>query len=337
MDTRISVIMPVYNAEQTLREAVRSVLMQEMEGLELLLVDDGSTDATASVCHELSQQDARIRVIFQKNAGICAARNRGLSAAAGEYFTFCDDDDLLLPGALRALYETAEACQADVVRGDYQLMREAPDGSFYEQRHPAGVRCELAQDGYEVFLRNSGPQFVWNALYRRSSLETIRFDERCRYGLEDFLFNMAVYAATDRAIYLPQLVYRHFESTQSTSRCQSAQALRGRIRVVPLWLDAEYASLRLHSEGTAQKRIWNVRKAEAVTFLMHQLRDAKAPVVLRRYAWTTLRKALRSYPEKPLDFLYGAAHNRKKTVALLLYQLHLEWIYDLFPDEQSTK
>lgn len=337
MDTRISIIMPVYNAESTLREAVQSIVQQEMDGWELLLVDDGSTDATAALCHELTRQDPRIHVITQKNAGICAARNRGLSAATGEYLAFCDDDDLLLPGALRFLYEEAEAGQADVVRGDYQLMREEKDGSLCEQLHDPGTRCDLRQDGYEAFLQKSGPQFVWNALYRRSILKNIRFDERFRYGLEDFVFNMQVYMVTDRVIYLPQCVYRHFESAQSTSRCQSAQALQGRIRVLPLWLRAEYAALQQRSDPSSQKRVWNLRKAEAVTFLMHQLRDAQAPAPLRRYAWSTLRKALKTYPGAPLDFLYGAAHNRKKTAALLLYQLHAQRLYDLFPEKQSTK
>lgn len=334
---QISVIIPVYNAASTLREAVSSLLQQEVEGLELLLIDDGSTDGTAAICHELSQQDPRVCVVIQKNAGICAARNRGLSMAAGQYVAFCDDDDVFLPGALKLLWKVAEKTQADVVRGDYRLLRCRPDGSFQEQAHPAGSVCSIQRDGYESFLRNSGPQFVWNALYRREALQGICFDERCRYGLEDFIFNMAVYNLTDRAVYLPRTVYCHYERTQSTSLCQSAQALKARVRALGPWMAAEYQAVVSRCAPERRTAAWNARKAEAVTFLMHQLRDAKAPRALRRYAWRTLRAVLVDYPGEPLDFLQGAGQNKKKTAALLLYQLHMQRLYDLLTVQRSTE
>lgn len=336
MEVRISIIMPLYNAESTLREAAASILTQDVDGLELLLVDDGSTDKTAALCHQLSQQDSRVRIISQKNAGICAARNRGLSAATGIYIGFCDDDDILLPGALRLLVDTAEQGQYDIVRADYELLREGPEAGFSKQQHDPGVRCELRREGYAVFLQNSGPQFVWNALYRRSAVAEIRFDERCRVGLEDFIFNMAVYARTDCAVYLPQAVYRHFERAQSTSVCQSAKALRGRIQALEPWMAAEYAAIQKRCAAPERQKMWTLRKTEAITFLMHQLRDAKAPAALRRYAWRTLRQVLAAYPAKPLDFLRGAGQNKKKAAALLLYQLRMQRLYDLFPEKHKV-
>ena len=83
MAVRISIIIPAYNAALTLRAAIEAILSQPVEGLEVLIVNDGSTDETAVVCHDLACQDARVQVITQKNAGICAARNRGLSVSKG--------------------------------------------------------------------------------------------------------------------------------------------------------------------------------------------------------------------------------------------------------------
>ena len=83
MATQISIVIPIYNAAATLRAAVESVLAQDVPDMELLLVDDGSTDATAVLCHALSEQDRRVRVLTQKNAGICAARNRGSKLQRG--------------------------------------------------------------------------------------------------------------------------------------------------------------------------------------------------------------------------------------------------------------
>ena len=95
----ISIIMPVYNAGVLLHTAVESVLRQSFADFELLLVDDGSTDGSAALAHELAKKDGRIRVLEQPNAGICAARNLGLQHCRGQWFTFCDDDDTMLPHA----------------------------------------------------------------------------------------------------------------------------------------------------------------------------------------------------------------------------------------------
>lgn len=337
MGIRISIIMPIYNAETTLRKAVHSLLTQGVQEMELLLVDDGSTDRTAEICYALSQQDPRVRVISQKNAGICAARNRGLSAACGEYIGFCDDDDEWLPGALPLLLQQARSGAYDVVRGDYELLRQTADNHFCLQAHPAGSACSIRSEGYRTFLENSGPQFVWNALYRKEILECLRFDERCRYGLEDFIWNMQIYQKTDNVCYLPQAVYRHFEGAQSTSLCQSAKALRGRVRALEPWMAAEYAALQQRCPPAEQSAVWVMRKAEAVTFVMHQLRDAKAPAALRRYAWAALRNVLDGYPSDGLDFLRGARQNKKKGIALLLYQLRIQSVYDLLPARREKQ
>ena len=170
---KISVIIPAYNAETTLRTAVESILSQQVPELEIIIVNDGSTDGTDRLCHALASEYPCIYVITQKNAGICAARNRGMEAANGEYITFCDDDDLFWQGALRLLLQTAEDTRADLVRGGYELLRQRPDGTFAEQPHPAGSPCTIALGrggSYGAFLENSGPQFVWNALYRRTAL-----------------------------------------------------------------------------------------------------------------------------------------------------------------------
>ena len=245
---KISVIIPAYNAETTLRTAVESILSQQVPELEIIIVNDGSTDGTDRLCHALASEYPCIHVITQKNAGICAARNRGMEAASGEYITFCDDDDLFWQGALRLLLQTAEDTRTDLVRGGYELLRQRPDGTFAEQPHPAGSPCTIALGrggSYGAFLENSGPQFVWNALYRRTALLGLRFNERCSYGLEDFVFNAAAYRRVGKAVYIPQVVYRHFESAQSTSCAHTAQALLGRIRALEPWMEAEFHAAQI--------------------------------------------------------------------------------------------
>ena len=330
---KISVIVPAYNAENTLRAAVESILSQQVPGLEVIIVNDGSTDGTARLCHLLAREYDSIHVITQKNSGICAARNRGLEAASGEFLAFCDDDDLFWQGALRLLLQTAEDTHADIVRGGYELLRQRRDGTFAEQSHPAGAACtmELGKGGYGQFLQNSGPQFVWNALYRRTALLGLRFNERCSFGLEEFVFNAAAYRRISKAVYIPQVVYRHFEGAQSTSCARTAQAMLGRIRALEPWMEAEFHAAQRWCAPDEMQAVWKDRRAQAITFLMHQLRDSRAPGPLRRKAWHTLREVLAPYPGGMLDILHDAGHNKKQTIALLLYQMRLQNLYDLLP------
>src|SRR5699024_7973799 len=112
------------------------------------------------------ESDPRVRVVHQANAGICAARNRGLELAAGEYVTFCDDDDAFLPDFLETALKAARENAADLVRMDFRLFRSDAAGREFELCHPAGQPCRLIlkenPKDYGLFLRMAGPLFVWN-------------------------------------------------------------------------------------------------------------------------------------------------------------------------------
>ena len=243
----ISIIMPVYNAGVLLHTAVESVLRQSFADFELLLVDDGSTDGSAALAHELAKKDGRIRVLEQPNAGICAARNLGLQYCRGQWFTFCDDDDTMLPHALETLLVLAKSTGVDVVRGGYRLLRANAAGTAVELPHPPGQAIIIhkpAGQGYLQFLQQSGPQFVWNAMYCTNRLGHLRFDETCRKGLEDFAFNAAVFQQADSAAYTPQIVYEHLERQDSTSACGNPAAVQVRLQYLPRWVQAEYTAAR---------------------------------------------------------------------------------------------
>lgn len=111
----VSVIIPVYNGERHIAQCVRSVTAQTLESIEIILVDDGSTDGTAKILAQLAEEDARIRVIAQENAGAGAARNRGLDSARGEYLSFLDADDFFEPDMLAAALDAARRDGAQIV------------------------------------------------------------------------------------------------------------------------------------------------------------------------------------------------------------------------------
>ena len=129
---KVSIIMPVYNSEKFLKKAVDSVLNQKFEDFELILVDDGSPDASGSICDEFAEKDSRVKVIHKKNGGICSARNAGLKIAKGEYVGFCDNDDLYLPDLIEDNYRLAKENDVDLMRYAKIKRLEKDDGRVWE-------------------------------------------------------------------------------------------------------------------------------------------------------------------------------------------------------------
>ena len=113
---KVSVIMPVYNSGEYLQTAVDSILSQSLKDIELILVDDGSTDGSSEKCEEYAKKDKRVVVIHQRNGGICNARNAALKIARGEYIGFSDHDDEYLPGLLEDNYKLCITQNLDFVK-----------------------------------------------------------------------------------------------------------------------------------------------------------------------------------------------------------------------------
>ena len=146
---RLSFILPVYNVAPYLRKCVNSLLMQDYEDYEIILVDDGSTDDSGTICDELAAAYENIRVIHQENAGLSAARNAGLKAAEGEYICFVDSDDYWEENVLGGLLEQVEREKLDVLRFDYQNVRATDAGHLDARRLD-----------YEVFEPNKTPRYI---------------------------------------------------------------------------------------------------------------------------------------------------------------------------------
>ena len=116
MNNTISTIIPVYNVSTYISECMESILSQDYPDLEIILVDDGSTDDSGRICDAYAQRDNRIQVIHQPNGGAAAAKNAGLRVASGEYLSFVDSDDSLEPGAYAHMVQLMEAHGADIVQ-----------------------------------------------------------------------------------------------------------------------------------------------------------------------------------------------------------------------------
>lgn len=210
MQPMVSIIVPIYNAEQYLRRCVDSILNQEYTDYELLLVNDGSTDASGDICEEYGDRDPRVIVIQKENTGVSDSRNRALDRARGKYLQFLDSDDWITPDATRLFVRAAEEYGCDMVISDFYRVvgeRLSPKGDIEEE----GV---LTREEFAAHMMENPADFyygvLWNKLYRRDIVEEhkLRMDTDISW-CEDFMFNLEYirYAKVFYALHAPIYYY----------------------------------------------------------------------------------------------------------------------------------
>ncbi|MEG1885868.1 MAG: glycosyltransferase [Alistipes sp.] len=182
----ISIIIPVYNAEQQLSQCIDSVLRQSLSDFELLLVDDGSTDRSGEICDQYALQDARIKVFHQPNGGVSAARNRGLDNAQGEFVVFIDADDWVESNHLQQFIDCAPQRDGIVFSG---LTRHTAQGETRCAFAPVEAQAANCIDSLVQLRRQDVLGWTWNKLFSRGLIElhNIRFDTTLSFR-EDELF-----------------------------------------------------------------------------------------------------------------------------------------------------
>jgi glycosyltransferase involved in cell wall biosynthesis len=208
----ISIIIPVYNSENTLRRCLDSILSQTFRNFECIIVDDGSTDKSLSICNSYSQSDKRIKVIHQNNAGVSSARNTGLNNSLGEYIAFVDSDDLVLPEMYQFLFGAITQNNADIICCGYSHRGKkyvAPDFFYSENQAKAVFDLKKA----ELF------DYIWNKLYKKDILDinNIRFSPDQSFG-EDILFNLKYFSVIHTMLNIQKVLYIYTYNFDSVSK-----------------------------------------------------------------------------------------------------------------------
>ena len=213
MNKRVTVIIPVYNAEKWLPRCLNAVCSQSYQDLEIILVDDGSTDQSVDIVNAYKEKDRRVRVIRRKNGGPAVARNSALDVATGEYVLFTDADDRLLPGAIETMVNAIDGC--DMVIAHYNLW-------IQNKTAVKGLQTQdvlLDRNRFLMDLMQQPGSFyysaLWNKLYRRDRIEQyrLRFLPQLKWG-EDFDFNMRYYKNVQSVRCIPYVVYDYHWSTK---------------------------------------------------------------------------------------------------------------------------
>lgn len=214
-NVKASVIMPVYNSGIYLKTAVDSILNQSLKEIELILVDDGSTDGSSEKCDEYARKDSRVVVIHQKNGGICNARNTAIKIARGEYIAFSDHDDEYLPGLLENVYKRAIDRESDIVKfgkKEFIIYDEKVVRTRTTHLSEKDYTIDEIRENYLIFLNGMILDCVWDALFKRSVLveNGILFDERYKAGGEDIDFISRFFIHTSVFSTISECYYFHY-------------------------------------------------------------------------------------------------------------------------------
>ena len=313
-ETKISVVVPVYNVEEYLARCVDSILAQTYEKLEIILVDDGSQDNSGAICDAYGAKDVRVKVIHKENGGLSSARNTGLEAATGECIAFVDSDDWIEPDAYAHLFDLMEKYQVKLVCGG----RYDVSGRTGERIVGLCPKKEEVISAEEmvgrIFLWDGCDSSACDKLYHRSLLENFRYPEG--KVCEDVPVTYKIVLQADRVAMSDKPFYNYYHRPGSISM---ASAITEKTFHFSQHTEVIYPYIRdNHPAIAAQARYLRVRSLSHILLLLEQSQEE----VRRRFA-AEYRHARKELKKHTLFFLNSPYFEKKEKITNLLLNLGL--------------
>ncbi len=212
---KISVVVPAYNAEKKIENCIQSILNQTYDNLEIVVVNDGSTDGTLDILKGLFNKDSRIKIVDIKNGGVSHARNTGIDNATGDYITFVDSDDTIEPGMYEYLINLIDKYGVDIAHCSYANIDKygnrrvvGDTGREILQNHDEALKCLV-----------SGRLFIGglcNKLYKIKLFDDVRLDETIKFN-EDILINYELFDKAKTSVYSDRALYDYYANDESAT------------------------------------------------------------------------------------------------------------------------
>lgn len=257
----VSIIVAAYNMEKYLDECLSSIQQQTFGDIEVIVVDDGSTDKTGEICDRFASGDARFHIVHKKNEGVCAARNDGLKRAIGEWCLFCDADDWLEKDACRIIYENGKKTNADIIWAGNKKVTPAGciDMQIFNESFLLTERREIDKLILLMLDWKTTPRTMkskgninvcWNKAMRTVMLQKkgIMFDASVGHMTEDMLFNLYAFKAADSVSYVTESIYFYRQVERS--------AANGFMRGGFAWNDALFAAIEEFIENATDDPVF---------------------------------------------------------------------------------
>lgn len=225
---KVSIIIPVYNAEKYLEKCLNSVIKQTLKDIEIICINDGSTDGSLNILQKYSEKDKRFIIIDQKNSGLSYSRNKGLSVAKGEFIGFVDSDDWIDEDFYEKLYDAAIEYKADIAAGNILRVHDNEENKFYIKYD----EIKIAKKTNKKYKLAEIPEncYIWNKIYNRKILEKI--DLKFREGIvyEDLVFTHKVLFYMSNLVTVPNVTYYYYDNPLSIVNVDSEKSVADRNR-----------------------------------------------------------------------------------------------------------
>lgn len=214
----ISVVVPVYNVEPYLKECLESIINQTYRDLEIILIDDGSTDKSGDICDEYGKKDERIIVIHQNNQGSASAKNAGLRKSSGEYLAFVDSDDFLQEDAYEFMVKQLEEYCADIIQGCFRKVYQ----KFYRDVNKI-IEMQILDtfEFLELFTKDWTCGLLWDKLYKRDIFKDIYFKEG--HKIDDEFFTYKGVMNSKKILRVPHYIYNYRQRISSVMFSKDSQ------------------------------------------------------------------------------------------------------------------
>lgn len=237
---KISIIIPIYNVKEYLKKSIQSVINQTYKNIQIILVDDGSTDGSSDICDLFAKIDSRIEVYHKTNSGVADARNYGIEKASGDYIIFLDSDDWIDTDFCNILVDAAIKNDADLVvcnHKDIGVNFEAPANLIQEKRvveNREEFIIDYIENAFYVYV-------VWGKLYRRDIIRNIQF-KKMKIG-EDTCFMLDVFGKVNKSVFLPYVGYNYLCREGAITKIQKfGDKDIDRIRIAAYFMEICYKS-----------------------------------------------------------------------------------------------
>lgn len=276
--TKLSVIIPVYNVENYLRDCLNSVVNQTLKDIEIICINDGSTDKSREILQEFADKDSRIKIIDQENKGQAAARNVGIKEAKGEFIGFVDSDDWLAADFYEKLYDSAIKFNADIAAGSIKrcfASGKSEDWIIYKN-------ITFTNKLRKKFDLCKVPKFhyIWNKIYRRVPFlhSGVTFEEGIYF--EDLEFMHKVLCYLDNLVAVPDVFYYYRDNVNSTVNLKSDRHYNDlfyAIRKCQQFIKTHNMNVNYKYYNWLDKEIW---KIFGITFLVIKKNEFQLKVLL---------------------------------------------------------
>ena len=228
VDKKVSVIIPVYNSEKYIEKSIESVLNQTYKNIELILIDDGSTDNSLSILKEYENKDSKIKVISKENAGQFKARMDGVKSASGEYITFLDADDWIDNDTIETMVKIQSIYDADIIRCTYLDEHVEENRKVYNTPIFNTPKCiekqEFKEKLYPIFLNTHQLNSVWGQLIKKDAIKEFDTDKNIKIA-EDLLFNLKLYSNINKIVLIPDAYYHYRTNSESITNSKNTKSV----------------------------------------------------------------------------------------------------------------